>query len=350
MDKKGQQNEVKQPQDQFNLDALKESIDAAQSEQGSFSVRTANECIEDAKNLPPPVPLLGGLWQQGELCLLFADTNTGKSALAVQIAQALSSGERVLELENQTTKTKVFYVDFELNDKQFENRNSDNWNDHFQFSDSLYRLTLKDFDFENTSDFEGSLMISLENEINAKNISVVIIDNLTYMRNETEKAKDAGPLMKQFKKMKEKYDISILILAHTPKLPDFREISLNDLAGSKALMNFTDSAFAIGKSRKGNSIRYLKQLKARSVEIEYGHWNVIECKLEKPKNFLQFSLMGYSNESEHLRTDEETQKAETIKNIIMLKSEGLTNTEIAKKYGKSEGWVRKMMRHHEDNL
>lgn len=344
MEKDQEQNKV------FDINDLNESTEKQNSEIGSFSVRTANQCIDDAKELPPPVPLLGGLWQEGELCLLFSDTNTGKSALAVQIAEGLASGTETLNLKNQTTSKTVLYVDFELNDKQFENRHSVDWKDHYQFSDSFFRLTLNGFEFENTSDFEEQLMNSLEHAIMDKQATIVIIDNLTYMRNETEKAKDAGPLMKKLKQLKEEHNLSILILAHTPKLPEYRDISLNDLAGSKALMNFTDSAFAIGKSRKGNAIRYLKQLKARSVEIEYGHWNVIEGKLSKPSNFLQFTFVGYSDEYEHLRTGDETQKVDMAQNIVMLQSQGKTNTAIAEKYEKTEGWVRKMIKFHQDNL
>ena len=78
---------------------------------------------------------------------------------------------------------------------------------------------------------------------------ILIIDNLTYLKAENEKAKDALPLMKHLKALKSKYSLSILAtLAHTPKRDMSKPLSPNDLQGSKMLMNFCDSSFAIGKS------------------------------------------------------------------------------------------------------
>jgi len=43
---------------------------------------------------------------------------------------------------------------------------------------------------------------------------ILIIDNLTYLKNETEKAKDALPLMKHLKALKSKYRLSILAIMY----------------------------------------------------------------------------------------------------------------------------------------
>ncbi len=65
--------------------------------------------------------------------------------------------------------------------------------------------------------------------------------------------------MKELKTLKDKYGVSILALAHTPKRDMSKPLTINDLGGSKMLMNFCDSAFAIGASHKAKGIRYLKQ-------------------------------------------------------------------------------------------
>ena len=57
--------------------------------------------------------------------------------------------------------------------------------------------------------------------------------------------------------------LSILVLAHTPKRPFARPLTVNDLAGSKQLSNFTDTMFAIGDSIQGSNIRYLKTKKQK---------------------------------------------------------------------------------------
>ena len=61
----------------------------------SFIRKTANEWIEEAKNKPAPKMLFSEFWHEGELCILFSDTNLGKTILAVQIADSIASGKPI---------------------------------------------------------------------------------------------------------------------------------------------------------------------------------------------------------------------------------------------------------------
>ncbi len=63
--------------------------------QSLFKIQTANRWLKDAGQRPAPKMLFGEFWFEGEICILFADTNVGKSILAVQIADALSRGNRI---------------------------------------------------------------------------------------------------------------------------------------------------------------------------------------------------------------------------------------------------------------
>src|SRR6476620_2270203 len=67
----------------------------AKENKGLFTVKTANRWIEQAKTRPIPKMLFGEFWFEGELCILFADTNLGKSILAVQIGNSISKGEQI---------------------------------------------------------------------------------------------------------------------------------------------------------------------------------------------------------------------------------------------------------------
>jgi RecA-family ATPase len=67
------------------------------------------------------------------------------------------------------------------------------------------------------TDFETYLNQSLEHTVSDTDTKILIIDNLSYLRSGTETAKDALPLMKHLKALKTKYNLSILVLAHTPK-------------------------------------------------------------------------------------------------------------------------------------
>ena len=73
---------------------LKHGNEAKESK-GLFTVKTASRWIEQAKTRPIPKMLFGEFWFEGELCILFADTNLGKSILAVQIGNRISRGEQI---------------------------------------------------------------------------------------------------------------------------------------------------------------------------------------------------------------------------------------------------------------
>ena len=172
----------------------------------------------------------------------------------------------------------------------------------------------------------------------------MIIDNLTYLKNETEKAKDALPLMKHLKALKSKYNLSILALAHTPKRDLNKPINRNDLQGSKMLINFTDSCFAIGESHNDKHLRYLKQIKARNTEILYDTENVVLCQIEKPENFLGFEFLGYGAEREHLKELSSNDREKNISEAKELRSQGFTQRQIATQLGISLGAVNKYLK------
>ena len=173
-----------------------------------------------------------------------------------------------------------------------------------------------------------------------------MIDNLTYLSAENEKAKDALPLMKKLKKIKNKYGLSLLILAHTPKRDASKGITKNDLSGSKMLINFCDSAFAIGESFQKNGLRYLKQIKVRNAIFEYDLNNIVLCQIKKSDSFLLFEYIGLDSEQKHLRIVSEKEKSNMITNAIELNKQGYSNVEIGKQLGKSEGTVRNWLKKH----
>jgi RecA-family ATPase len=297
-----------------------------------FLVRTANHWMEQASTRPTPQMLFDKFWYEGELCILFADSNLGKSILAVQIGNSINTGVAIDPFMLEASAQPVLYCDFELTDKQFETRYSSNYQGHYIFSRDFYRAELNPGSempsgFEN---FDEYLNYALERSIVQTKAKIVIIDNLTYLRNETEQAKDALPLMKHLKALKNKYGLSILALAHTPKRDVTQPINRNDLQGSKMLMNFCDSAFTIGESQADKNLRYLKQIKQRNTEQVYGADNVCLCSITKPHNFLQYEFESYGNEWDHLRKAKENQKAQLAEKVIALKEQGKSLREIGR--------------------
>lgn len=312
-----------------------------------FIIKPINEYIDDAKNRPIPNMLFSELWYENETCILFADTNLGKSILASEISNALSKGISIEGFKMEIPAQKVMYFDFELSDKQVENRYSNQYSEHYVFSSNLLRVEINPEDEVplQFKDFDTYLCYSFEKAIVENNIKIIVLDNLTYLKTDTEKARDASPLMIFLNGVKKKYGLSILVLAHTPKRDASKPLTKNDLSGSKMLMNFYDSSFVIGESAQETGLRYIKQIKQRNTEMIYDTQNVIVCKIEKETNFLRFVFIAFENELDHLKL---RNNEDQLNQILDLKKQGLPNTQIALTLGISEGTVRNKLKKSEN--
>jgi RecA-family ATPase len=328
-----------------NIVAIERTASVTLNKHGLFTIKTANEWIEEAKSRPIPEMLFSQLWYEGELCILFADTNLGKSILAVQIGNSISKGEQIKNFDIQTQKQPVLYFDFELSDKQFQNRYSKDYTDNYDFDDNFLRVEINpDLELPQDVTFDDYLILSIEKSILSTNSKVLIIDNLTYLKSDNEKAKEALPLMKKLKELKTKYSLSILILAHTPKRDLSKPITRNDLQGSKMLMNFCDSSFTIGESNQDKQIRYIKQIKQRNCEQVYDADNVCVCQISKEFNFLQFEFVSLGNEREHLKQYSEKDKNNVISQVKELSQQGKSQRFISSEIGISLGAVNKYLK------
>ena len=197
---------------------------------GMFTVKTANETVHDAALRPIPRNLFMTLWYEGEVTCLFADSNVGKSIFAVQIADQIATTEPVL------------YVDCELSEKQFQLRYTDTESGRMhQFPELLFHAGINPMKFD-AGYHEEKILSDIANAAEQQHCKIIIIDNLSYLCNAAEKGSDAGSFMVKLMNLKKEKDWSILVIAHTPKRDPSRPITQNDLAGSKRLYNFFDSA------------------------------------------------------------------------------------------------------------
>lgn len=301
---------------------------------GLLISKPANQWIRESSTRPRPKKLFSEFWYENEVCILFADTNTGKSILSVQIADSISRGEAIPGFQLEAPAQPVLLADFELSDKQFETRYSNNYENHYQFSDNLRRIEINpDAEINPGQTFEEYLFSSLQETIHQTQAKILIVDNLTYLRSATETAKDALPLMKELKRLKAKFNLSILSLAHTPKRDFSKPITRNDLQGSKMLINFCDSAFAIGESSEDKNMRYLKQIKSRNSELIFDADNVCLCQLSKPYNFLNFELIGFGMEREHIKQQNDNDRESLKEKAISLAQQGKSYRDIGRELG-----------------
>ena len=298
---------------------------------GMLSIKSANRTLTEASMTANPKQLYGEFWFEHEIGCLFADSNVGKSILAIQIAEDIAkTGETVL------------YFDFELSEKQFQLRFTDEQGNLHHFPSTLYRVQ-PDMNLIASIDepFEDALMRNIENVAVETKARILIIDNISILCMQMEKGEDSAALVQRLRTLKNKYGFSILIIAHTPKRNMSMPITQNDLAGSKKLFNFIDSCFAIGLSAQGGNMRYVKQVKVRNCEMRYGGDNVMVCHIEKVGTMVQFINMGTAPEHDHLRM---VNREEQVQEARLLSASGLSLRDIASRMGVSKSTVDRMLR------
>ncbi|WP_268034859.1 AAA family ATPase [Algoriphagus sp. PAP.12] len=334
------------------MTSINHSTNSNDPNSGDFLIiKSANEWMDEAKTKPIPKKIFGPFWYEEELCILFADTNQGKSLLAVQIIDSVSKGVPTLGLEMELKASKVIYFDLELTAKQFEMRyaqydkEKDILFDHFEFSDLFLRAEINPYGFDEAfEEYESFLFKEIEVQASKSGAKILVIDNLSCVISDNEKARNTTPFLIRLNNLKKIHGWSILLIAHTPKRNLFAPISRNDIQGSKSFINLIDSCFAVGESQKDPSIKYLKQIKVRYGAFKYPSDNVLVCKIGKDSNFSSFRFLQFGKESDHLKQLCPVDKSQMKTKALELKNEGHTNVKIAQELGVSEGAVRKWLK------
>ena len=268
-----------------NISALMEEAETMQ-QKTMFIVKSANEVLQDSQNKPRPEELFYSLWFEGEFCIFFADSGNGKSLLAVQVANEIARWRKVL------------YFDFELTEEQFSERYSENGL-AYKFNDNFLRVYINPEYILGGG--EVDIIAGIEQTMIDEDCSVCIVDNITWLASSMEKAEDAGKLMMRLLRMKMLYGWSLMVIAHTPKREKMQPITDNDLAGSKVIYNLIDSCFSLGKSVRGEDCRYLKQLKTRQRQLDYGAGNVIQTQIVKEGCMVYHKIVGHSTEENEIK-------------------------------------------------
>lgn len=302
------------------LEAIAEEIETvklAPEHVGLLSVKSANAWIESSLRRPDPRTFFHGLIVEYENTVIFASSNVGKSIFSIQIAEEIARTEKVL------------VVDLELSEKQFEMRYTDKDTGQIHvFPDNFLRAEI-DPELIIGANLEEEILASIE--VAAKQgVRFVFIDNITFICNDSEKAATASTFMMRLIRLKKKYNLTTIVIAHTPKRRGYEPITQNDLAGSAKLISFFDAGIAIARSAKDNNIRYVKKVKVRTGEFLYDAENVMIYDVNKTDGFLRFEFQEYGKEDDHLKNREGADDYDEIIEILRLEKQGLSVREIAK--------------------
>lgn len=297
---------------------------------GLLSIKSANDWVNDAINTPDPKMYFHNLIVQFENTVIFASSNVGKSILAIQIAEDIARTDKIL------------YVDLELSAKQFQMRYSDVSTGEVHIFPGNFTRAEIDPELIVGADLEQEILDSIE-EAAVQGTKFFVIDNITFICNDSEKGATAGSFMMKLIRLKKKYSLTTIVIAHTPKRRGWEPITQNDLAGSAKLINFFDAGIAVARSAKDNNLRYLKQVKVRTGEYQYDAENVIVFDITKIGGFLKFEIQGYAREDEHLKNREGGDDYDEIIEVLKLQRDGKSVREIAEALDMSKSTVQRRL-------
>lgn len=287
---------------------------------GIMEVKQGNQWIKDSKEMPDPKLYFHDLIVEGENTVVFASSNVGKSIFCTQMAESIAR------------ETKVLYIDCELSAKQFQMRytNSETGSVHL-FPENFLRAEI-DPELIVGTNLEEAILQSIQQAAN-DGITHFFVDNITFLCNDSEKGQTAGEFMMKLIKLKRKFHLTLVIIAHTPKRDRRQPITQNDLAGSAKLINFFDAGIAIGVSAKDEGLRYVIQVKVRTGGYVLPSSHVALYRLQHVDNYTQFVFEGYGDEKDHLREKNAATDMEDMQEIVNLKAKGLSVRQIVEETG-----------------
>jgi len=297
-------------------------------------VQPMNEVLKEGALRQSGRMLIGNLIKENEVVILFGDEGTGKSILAFQMADSISKGHSLFNIEgnhfpNQCPPQKTIFYDFEMEANELFDRYS--WDGQpYQFDDNFYRSSINPefLDFENADEL---IINEIQSTIEIYQPKFVVIDNITYITSESQDPSIATRVMKRLLALQKRFQLTILVIAHTPKRDPSLPIESRHLAGAKSLSNFSKSIIAVSHSKKDPDKRYIKHLKCRNGRKIHDADNVIEAVIVNESKRIEYEFYGYSAEKEHLEVvASEESKSLIISRAVDLHKEGVGYRGIAR--------------------
>ena len=291
---------------------------------GGFHVEKMNKCIDDAHQLPPLVPLYPDIVLEGDLCIIFGQSGIGKTIFAMQIARHIAeNGKRLL------------YVDCEMTPRQLGNR--------YETANFPPTFLRAEMDREHPAE---DVLKGIEEVAAANHVEVVFIDNITALGQSLDRSADAGTLMASLNTLKKRYNWTLVVLNHIPKMYSGNTpLSLSAMQGSAKINQLIDDAIGIAQSCIDSNLVYVKQCKWRNGELTMGadHVAVYERRKDEYGN-LGFTLRGIATEQEHLSVESGNEREEMKARIRELSAKGMTQTAIAEQLGTSQSKVSRLLK------
>jgi KaiC/GvpD/RAD55 family RecA-like ATPase len=228
-------------------------------ENGRKAAAAGPQNINDFMNEPDEWPALTQLfdefWREGELALLFGASGTGKSILAMQIADALARGSRLDGFSMPTSGKRVLYVDLQHAGFQFKARYRDSSGRQYSFSERIFRDRPKE-----AKDLVGWL----RDELKKRRFDVVVIDDIGSLKTTNDGVRETLAAMRELRRLRDEMMVSILVVSDASAARG-KYADESDLGCSRVLCTVADSVFALSPWNAGQC--RVMQTRSRSSAI-----------------------------------------------------------------------------------
>jgi len=286
--------------------------------------------MEMSNYAPPIEPLFDTFWHTRELGLLFGAAGTGKSMLAMLLAERIARGKGIEGFVMPERRRKVLYVDLKLSDTQFGLRYSDPETERdYRFSDNLY--------IDRPPSAEQ--LVPWLRDMVAAGIDVIIIDDLSALQQTADGTKHTLRLMRALRELIYEKGVSILVIAGSREHRYDNSVSEADLKRSRVLCDVADSVFGIGNHPHYTGSQYVQQTRSRTAPIYWDH-------TAPPRFTIQRSEGGFIgpkfDERFAEQLDEDT--ARLIYQLKKLHDNGRSIRDIAKDLGTSKSRVERLLK------
>ncbi len=247
-----------------------------------------------------PRQIFGQYLYEGEIGLLAGDDNDTLSILANDIAFFVSGGGHDWE-DMSSPHIPSLYFDMRMTGVQFAHR-YENASNHLP---ELY--TRAEIDLRSMNG-DKVLSIIISQIIKSQEVSsppkFIIVDHVSSPLFKTSQIKS---FICELNNIKERYGLTILLISNCLKKKKTKPIDIDDLGTSKALVSYVDSTFVIAPSAAGEMIKFIKQLKTRSIETLKNVMTV--CSMHEPYPCFECKkikklLEKYAPMKEHNLTDD----------------------------------------------
>ena len=297
--------------------------------------RRVNECMAAMGFVRYQEWLFGDFWRERELTILFGPPGTGKSVLAVQLADEIARGRGIEGFAMPMYRRKVLYVDLVHSGAQFRMRymydtGVNREKKCYRFSESLYR---------DRPERAEDLCVWLRERIDEDGFQVVIVDDLSAIKVTQQGTRETLRAMRELKKLGHETGVSILVVAGATEP---RRNGLMDeacLGRSRVLCDLADRVFAIGPHPRSAADRYLIQTRSRNAPMVWNAQNAPVCRMGR----MESGMLGFVFDGRFAdRIDEETRKQ--ISTIKAMREAGATFRTIAKALGIGVSQVHRLYR------